>query len=591
VRVPALIAAIGQAAIAVLAVPGFAGPGLAGPVSTAAAPTNVGPPVRLRETTTELSVLGSLSPDFEVAAFDLEELDGERGTELLLIGVAGELTTYAGSRDGTELALVERGRALLPAPDRVLVDVMPSDTVLGSYDVVIAGPSGVSLLRHGRDGFAEPSVLAKRARFRLRTGRPVLADIAQDVNGDGRFDIVLPTATACELWLRAEGDEVSLRRAATVAVDTSLAVSREARNLSNTLWSSLSIPRLSSRDVNGDGREDLLVVVDGRRAFHLQQADGTFPEEPDVDVDLSIFRDTTPEAGLRPGRTLALADDTHYESRDLDGDGVPDYVLAHRRKVWVFHGAKGSGPQFDHPSNVLKAADDVTALVLAELDGDGYPDLLLFKVQVPTIAALIRALFTQWRVEIGAVGYRNQGGASFDTRPKWRGQLELELPSILSIVKDPEAILDRFKVVERSFREAAEGDLDGDGTADVALLAEDDSALEVWFGHGGDAEDLVGDTDALLREVFFEDKDPTWDVDRALGWITSLAARRAERFTAGRAPDARVTLRPFLEFKLVDFVTADLDGDGTDELVLRYSRADGRADGRGATVFDVVGIE
>jgi hypothetical protein len=547
----------------------------------------VAPSVPIEETS-ELSVVASLTPGFEVSAFDLEEIDGEPGAELILVGVGGELAALVAERDDGKLGLVERGRVQLPVPDRVLVDVIPSATSTEGaqrYDILFAGPGGVSLLQHRGGGFAEPTVLAKRARFPLRTGRPVLADIAQDVNGDGLVDVVVPTSNACELWMQ-EG-EASLRRAATVAVETNLAMARDEQNLSNTLWSSLSIPRLTTRDVNGDGREDLLVVEGKRRAFHLQGADGTFPVEPDVDLDLMIFRDTTPEAELRPGRTLALADDTHYESRDLDGDGVPDYVLAHRRKVWVFHGAEGTGPQFDEPSNVLKAAADVTALVLAELDEDGYPDLLLFKVQVPSIAALIKALFAEWRIEVEAIGYRNLDGASFDTSPKWRGEVQLELPSILSIVKDPEKILDRFKGVGKSFREAAEGDFDGDGREDVALLTEDTAGLEVWLGQGGDAQELVGDVDVLLREVFFEDKNKTWDVDRVLGWITSLAARRAERLTAGRAPNVRIDMRSQDEFKLVEFVSADLDGDGADELVLRYPRRDDP----GVSVFDVLGAE
>ena len=53
---------------------------------------------------------------------------------------------------------------------------------------------------------------------------------------------------------------------------------------------------------------------------------------------LEIFKDTTPRADLRPGRIWAGSDRTRYLSRDLDNDGVPDYVIAHRRKVWVFHG-------------------------------------------------------------------------------------------------------------------------------------------------------------------------------------------------------------------------------------------------------------
>lgn len=555
------------------------------------------PPAPWRaEPAAELVTIATVEPEARVAAFDVEELDAAPGAELIVVGAAGELRAFGARSDKDGWRLVQRGALELPEPARCLVDVAPSGRTSAAgarvYDVLVAGPDGTSVVRYDDEAgaFAEPALLARRARFELRTGRPMLADVAQDVNGDGRFDVVLPSPDSCELWMRAD-DEGSLRRAATVDVDVTIASSRRPRELSASLWSSFSIPRLSTRDVNGDGRADLLVVQESRRGFHLQREDGTFAAEPDVEVDLSIFRDTTPQAELRPGRTLAVSDATHYEARDLDRDGVPDYVLAHRRKVWVFHGAPGTGPQFKEPSNVLKAADDVTALILAELDGDGYPDLLLFKVQVPSVASLIRALFSQWRIEVGAVGYKNLEGRSFDTSPAWRGEVALELPSILSIVKDPEALLDRFREVGKSFREAVEGDLDGDGVEDVALLAEDDTALEVWLGGGvGDAEDLIGDADALLREVFFEDKQTTWDIDRVLGWISSLAARRAERLTSGRAADARIELRAKDAFALEDVVAADLDGDGRDELILRYAgRREGSEEPRG-DAFDVLGL-
>lgn len=542
-----------------------------------------------QEATSPVVVLGTFDVDIPVVGIDLEELDDAPGAELLLIGAGGEVQAFATRRSAEGLVFESRGEARLPDPGRCLVDVAPAGTSGAEgrpqrYDVLFAGPRGVSILPHDGGGFGQPVSLAKRARFGLRTRQPLLADIAQDVNGDGRFDVVLPSATSCQLWMRGSDDE-SLRKAATVAVDVDLSSGRLDKAISNTLFSSFSIPRLTTRDVNGDQREDLLVVQDKRRAFHLQQEDGTFPEQPDVDVDLSIFRDTTPEAELRPGRTLAISDTTHYESRDLDDDGVPDYVLAHRRKVWVFHGQEGRGPQFTDPSNVLKAADDVTALVLAELDDDKYPDLLLFKVQIPSVAALIRALFADWRVEIDAIGYRNLEGASFGTKPEWKGQLAFELPSILSIVRDPEALIERFRSVGKSFREAAEGDLDGDGGADVAMLAEDDTSLDVWLGTGGgNANDLIGSPDAILREVFFEGDGKAWDIDRVLGWISSLASRRAERLTSGRRPDATLELRSPDEYRLVDFVTADLDGDGSDEILLRYER---RASG--SAVFDVLG--
>ena len=92
------------------------------------------------------------------------------------------------------------------------------------------------------------------------------------------------------------------------------------------------------------------------RAFHMQRKDGTIPTHPDVVLDLRIFRDTAPVSALRPGRILAGANRAQYQSRDLDQDGIPDYVIGHRRKVWVFHGNKVR-PQFTEPSTILKVSE------------------------------------------------------------------------------------------------------------------------------------------------------------------------------------------------------------------------------------------
>lgn len=543
---------------------------------------------------THLSLAQSLEPPFALAAHRWVDLDGDKRVELLLLGRAGEVRTYAQAADGKGFGAAPLGTLQLADPCHSLLDTASLVGEAGPLQLICASPAGVQVFAlDGQRAFAaQGETLIARARFGLRVGVPTLADLAQDVNNDGRPDIVLPGPRACELWLNeglapatggAPARWPAWRKAATVAVDLKSANARAGEDLSDVLSSSFTIPALSTRDVNGDKRPDLLVVDGPRRAFHLQREDGSFPEKPDVAVDLSIFRDSTEQADVRPGHTLVVDAAATFQSRDLDGDGIPDYVIAHRRKVWVFRGSS-AGPQFKTPSTILKAADDITALQLVRLDGDAYPDLLLVKVQVPTIATLVRGVFGEWDVDVSAAGYLNRGGKEFETSPSLKSEIVLRLPSILSLLKEPAKILQRFEDVRSRFRESATGDFDGSGTKDVALISSDSSALEVWLVQDKSAVDAsTVDGEELLRRLLFEDANKVWDIDRVVLWLGSMAERRTALMTGGRPPDGRIELRDKASAKLSALECADVDGDGREELLLRYE-----VGSPPHTVFDVL---
>jgi hypothetical protein len=347
-----------------------------------------------------------------------------------------------------------------------------------------------------------------------------------------------------------------------------------------------TIPQLDLQDLNGDRRDDVIVADGRRRAFHLQRPDGSIPPKPDVEVDLKLFRDTTPPAAVRPGRTFAGSERPRMQSRDLDGDGIPDYVIAHARKVWVFQGSN-DGPQFTEPSTILKTADDVTALLLARLDDDPLPDLLILRVQVPTFATLVLGMLGDWDVEITAAGYENQGRRSFATTPKWRRELTLSLPSVAGVLRNPEALIRRIEEAGRNFRPESTGDFNGDGHPDLALLSEDGARLDVWSGQdAGRGPGSVEDFDRLLRRVLFEDPDSAWNIDRLLSLLGGLAAERVAHLTGGRPATATLDLRKGAPFTFSGLASGDLDGDGRSEIVVAY--ADSRR--RFGLVLDVFGF-
>jgi hypothetical protein len=398
----------------------------------------------------------------------------------------------------------------------------------------------------------DEQLLVRRARLAMRVDQPRLSNFAQDVNGDGRPDLVVPGQTTYT-------GRLELRVSASADI--------RATRLSDVLESSFKVPDLRTQDVNGDGRPDIVAEVPGHRMFHIQQADGRFPERPDIDLDLSLFRDTTPKAGLELGQTLSL-DQALYHSRDLDADKIPDYVIAHRRKIWVFHGSK-QGPQFTKPSSILKLAEDVTFLWLMQLDRDSYPDLLIFKVGIPTLGTLFRGLLFEWDVTVESLGYASVKGKTFSKTPSWKSETTLRLPSILGVMSDPESIVEKFKDVGRKFRHTIEADLDGDKKTDVLMQTENHKALQFWLiptaeERGPDAEERQ------LRTLLFEDKDRLWTIERLLSALNSYAEKRRVRLTRGREPNGFFELRDPDKYRLDFADAADLDGDGRQEIILHY---------------------
>lgn len=518
------------------------------------------------------------------------DLTGDGKDELLIIDSEGRVLTFPLEGVPGE----GRGELVLPHPDATLVTLADILATGGPPQLVAVSPSGLFAYSVGEGGtFVGPghpltSTRGRvRARFDMRTGVPTWCDLCQDVNGDGNLDVVLPDGEFCELWLHrgaqdnggAESDREDaaprLQRTARLAVQVSRELQYGGHLLSDNFESTFVIPRLQVEDVNGDGRQDVL-VADGRdHAWHLQQADGTIPAEPTHTLDLRIFKDTTPEATMRPGRTLAGGDRQRYISRDLNKDGIPDAVIAHRRKVWAFFGNQ-SGPQFTRPAQVLKTADDVTAMLLLNLDGDGYPDLVILKILVPSVGTLIFSALGDLEVELSAVGYRNDNGLGFETKPTWKSDLVVKLPSVASILKNPYAIIRRFEDASGDLATVTEVDLDGDGKPEVLQPDASHQNLEIWFGKNNPSAVEAADTDGILRRILFEDANKEWNIDRLVEWVGRLSQSDRVRRTGPRPPDLVYPLRPLTDGAFRELHVQRLGEGKAGGLVLAYETAAGK---------------
>ena len=556
--------------------------------------------------------IGANSAAFPVAAQAL--IRCTLGDRLVLVTPEGLIQTLGGAR-GPEGQRFERFEAR-PVGDLQLADPARSLLALGNYAfepvedagalapdsrrrcelLFVCGPGGLEAYPLQEDGSfgREGRRLARRASFGLRVGAPRFAPLVQDVNADGRSDVLVPAASHVGLWLqRGEaGQEPIFELAGEVAVEVGEGAGFEGQDLSDRLSLSFTIPGLETEDMNGDGQPDLLVRQGQRRGFHLQRADGSYGKEPDISVDLSIFKDPeSADAEIRPGGALTIGDQADLTRSDLDGDGIPDHVVSQGKKLWVFPG-RPSGPQFTEPSTVLKSAEAITGVVVARIDDDGLRDLLLMRVEVPTIPTLMLGLFSSWDISVRASAYRNLGAVRFETKPFRSTELKLRLPPILELVRDPYSLVERFRSAGSRFRERTGGDFDGDGQADILLLSPERDRADLFRGRGVSAGRFtVDDFENTLRRELFETGTTVWDIDRLLGFLGGLAAEQERRLTEGQQPVAQLRLDPKgygLEAGsvLIEVLAVDLDGDGQDSPVAVWALGGDRGRRR-YTVIDL----
>lgn len=540
----------------------------------------------LQDSPAARGVLHAQEIPFELADHRVVELGGPAGVEVLLVGRQGEIRSWNLPRAGYAGGL--RGEARLAQPARSAIALAQANAGVAAPDLYVLDDKGACRLPVLSDGThaGQSKELSRRVRLSLRTGIPRFVPFAPDIDRDGLPELVAPRGGRLEIWKRpvATGDEQpEYQRLAAVRVSTSSTRRVAAALASDILESNLRVPSLRLLDQNGDGKDDIWVEEGEARAWHIVGADGRIPEEPSRKLDLSTFRDNSGEgAQLAPGRVFAGGQTASLQARDLDGDGVVDFVIAHRRKVWSFLGTR-EGPQFEKPAAILKSAEDATLILLAQLDEDDRPDLLVLRVVVPGVGTLIRGLVGEWEVEMDAIAYRNAGGGQFGKEPSQRATIVFRLPPILDVVRDPEKILSRFETASQSVRQPIEGDWDGDGRLDLAMLDGDatneETHVDAWLGAQGGLKSESQDDERLLRRLLFEESGSAWDLDRAIEWLSNFGEGRVRDLTGAREPSRTVELPDARSWRVALAEAADLDGDGRDELLLvrRWKGASGRA--------------
>ena len=189
-------------------------------------------------------------------------------------------------------------------------------------------------------------------------------------------------------------------------------------------------------DLNGDGALDLVVANGGSDTVSvlLGNGDGTF----------------------QLAQTLAVASDpTAVAVADLNGDGKPDLVVASEGAgtLSVFLG-NGDGAFQTQPEQTFKVALFPQAMTLADLDGQGTPDLVFADAGSDSVSVVL-----------------GNGDGTFQTQTTFAGTYGIE--QTYTVGENPTAV--------------AAADLTGNGLEDLVVANGGSGTVSVLLadGHGG----------------------------------------------------------------------------------------------------------
>ncbi len=231
----------------------------------------------------------------------------------------------------------------------------------GKADVVIAnaaaGSNSVSMLVNTTVPGSTTATFANQQKFSTGGGPTSVA--VGDFNGDGEPDVV-------------SANSASGANSVSVLFNTTPMV--EATNVSSFSAAQITLSH-STRgaavsDFNGDGKPD--VVVGGLSAYSLTVMVNTTPP----DATNATFN--APAAFAVPERALLVT------TGDINGDGKPDLIATlstnnQNNEICVLLNTTAPGsltPSFSAPV-VFNAGSNVQSVDVADINGDGKPDLLV----------------------------------------------------------------------------------------------------------------------------------------------------------------------------------------------------------------------
>ncbi|MFO0980604.1 MAG: VCBS repeat-containing protein [Planctomycetota bacterium] len=264
---------------------------------------------------------------------------------------------------------------------------------------------------------------------------------ARDVDGDGKLDLIIPVPDAFLLFLQARDAQGKLlmNPGPKVAADVSITITAgTGRSLGEGIGETVVVPFFRIRDVNGDGKLDLVSETSELMACYLAGKDG-LPMTPTFTLDLKALRSeiaSADEEAFDPNNIAKGASETvDHRAADINHDGIEDHVIRQGQKVSLYLGTP-AGVDFSKPNQVLKASGNVLTHWVTDADGDGLLDLHILRMEDISIAEVLLWLVKAERHRLRSVHLslrrqcvREEAHAAPDGRPRDPGVARLWIGS------------------------------------------------------------------------------------------------------------------------------------------------------------------
>ena len=369
------------------------------------------------------------------------------------VASAGKVSLFLGGGDGGFLPRTVLGLPASAYPTALACEDFTSD---GRVDLAVAlsvGEFSVGGIVALFPGPFDAPVSAYEYETVHRPGLPVVAD----VNRDGHSDVLVPgydrsdtldiflgdgrghltriaPVTGASFGFMAAGDFDGDGRLDLAAHSSSPSGDSSAVSIfsghgdgtferRNEVTLPMAIASLASRDLNGDGREDLIVSeyrsfpMDGARLeAYLARADGTFERRDGIDLDHAPVLVQTADLNrdghidivalgflpnssavvtflgrgdgtFAPGSSYALSSWVWALTvADVDLDGIPDVIAGTERSITILHGVGDGtwGPIERHD------ADPGAGIAVSDFDGDGALDFAVAEADWGAVALYTR---------------------------------------------------------------------------------------------------------------------------------------------------------------------------------------------------------
>lgn len=394
---------------------------------------------------------------------------------------------------------------------------------------------------------------------------------SRDLNDDNREDLIIPNAGTLQLFIRNADNRYQ----------APISVVSDTRNFTNLyiqdslerdVGQTISIPSIELRDVNNDGRPDLISETEERFDVSLANSDGDyFPQMPTYTVDREEIRDRLGNFDfdqLDFANLTGILALTHEELlQDVNGDNIDDFVMREGGKVSLFAGTE-TGMDFSQPKQVLRSGGNVLTVFLHDEDGDGRKDLWLWRVEPISVGDIFLWLAISGSINVEAFVYRNEG-ETFARRPARQVTVALKFPSAVRMLSSAIDIREQAQNArETQHIPTLAANISGIGNAQDLLVLLDQ---QVQVFHNSITPTPALADDRFLASLNYSQGRDSYEIDiRRIIDEFEIELNSELKEVQGRNPDQTMTLDQAL--RNGDVMSATLNGDAFDDVFIFYER-------------------